>query len=341
MPASQAPRQRFPAPVLAALQEALSAEHGAIVRLLRQAYQLGPWGLGPALESLARHEMRQFKWLAEQVVRGGGQPDLVARPEAPEEGPDPRQWLRFDLSEGEAAQARYHHLADLAGSVVPEEEGVALRALALRLAQDERDQGLKLAKILAACEAKAGEALPGPEGPPHDGPTAQLLDLAIAHEYEVILQYLSHAYVAGDAEVTRALEEVAVEEMRHLGWLTEARAARSGGCPFWQAKRLEGGQGVLAMLEADAARELEVVGDYAAAAAATEDPEARALFTTLHGHEAYHGQVLGRLIADLRAQASEAPPHLDPGLRSPDPEAPLAPPRPSPTVGSLLGQPPR
>lgn len=339
------PTSPYPHAILQRLQEALSAEHGAIVRLLRHAYQSGGLGIGAPLEGIARHEMRQFKWLAEAIVAGGGNPDLVARPEHAEEGSDPCAWLRHDVFEAEAAMARYVDLADASGAVPDARDAASLRAMAGRLAQDERDQREKLLKLLGALEAAERHEVPAVEGEPHDPATAAMLDAAITHEYEVILQYLQHAYTAKDAAVTRTLEDVAVEEMRHLGWLTESRAGRpGGGCPFWKAKRVDFGTDALSMLEADEAREMEVVGDYASAAQATEDSEAKALFTMLQGHEAYHGQVLGRLIGDLRESAGETSLALTgvPSL----PAEPLGealdlspvkqPPRP--TVGTLLGQ---
>jgi rubrerythrin len=165
-----------------------------------------------------------------------------------------------------------------------------------------------------------------------------------------VLQYLHHAFLLEDQWASRQLEDVAIEEMRHLGWLSETLIER-GGCPFWEAKRLELDDDAIRMLELDQQREIEVEADYAQMTAAMSDPDIRRLFDRIGSHESYHAKNMGRLIERLKGQRSDAPPliaalmpSLPPPAVTPSAAAPGAAPQPSRsscpyTVGSLFGQP--
>jgi rubrerythrin len=170
-----------------------------------------------------------------------------------------------------------------------------------------------------------------------DGRIHGFLDFAIQHEYAVILQYLHHSFLIEDQKVSRDMEEIAVEEMRHLGWLSEKLVERKG-CPMWEVDRLEHHEDPIKMLELDLAREIEVEADYQEFTAAMTDPEIKALFDRIGAHETYHAGVIGEMIARLKA-AREADTPVAPVIIPQAPAAGAPAPRTCPTVGSLLGRP--
>jgi bacterioferritin len=310
-----------PTPILEMLQDSLRAVHGAIVQLMSHAYRIHDLQSLHAIEGIARQEMRHFKWLSEMVVKLGGNPTLERAPVFVEPA-SPLIWITADVALIEDAIARYRTAAD-AAQALPE-----VKRLFERLLADEEDHRGKLMELVGYWREK-----PEPEAPleldhiePHseDGRIHGFLDFAIKHEYAVILQYLHHSFLLGDQRVSRDMEEIAIEEMRHLGWLSEKLVERKG-CPFWEADRLELTEDPIEMLELDLAREIEVEADYQEITAAMADPEIRALFDRIGEHETYHAGVIGEMIAKLKAaQAATGPQPAKPSTT---------------TVGSLLGKP--
>jgi bacterioferritin len=337
------------------LQDALRAEHALIVQLMGHGYRIGGSAVGQ-MEGISRQDMRHFKWIAELVVRLGGTPTLERGP-IQMEAAAPHVWLAADVSlvEDRLAACKAHmDLLDAHAAEGPEAE---IRQLLERIAADKMYHREKLLGMLVdwqtrepqatASEAAAGEAAASNDV---DEATQGFLQFAIGHEYEVVLQYLHHAFLLEDQWASRQLEDVAIEEMRHLGWLSETLIER-GGCPFWEAKRLELDDDAIRMLELDQQREIEVEADYAQMTAAMSDPDIRRLFDRIGSHESYHAKNLGRLIERLKGQRSDAPPliaalmpSLPPPAVTPSAAAPGAAPQPSRsscpyTVGSLFGQP--
>jgi bacterioferritin len=308
------------------LQEALRWEHAGIVQMLLHGYRLGEHAIH-SLESIARQDMRHFKWLAEHLVKLGEVPTLERAPVFL----DPAAgsiWLARDVQLVEDALARYDVLLAEAGALGGE-EGEDLVALIERLVGDKRDHRERVAALAESWQDPEGE----PEAPGElDQQTHGFLDFAIGHEYEVILQYLHHGFLMQDQGAGRALEEIAIEEMRHLGWLSEALIDR-GGCPYWNAKRVEYHDDAVRMLELDQQREIEVEADYQQMMAAMADPGIRHLFDRIGGHERYHGTQIGKLIKRLQAQQPASVPAPAAAILKTDPPPTVS------TVGSLLGTP--
>lgn len=342
--------------VLARLSDALRGEHALIVQLMSHGYRLRDEDALHVIEGISRQDMRHFKWLAETVVRLGGTPTLERGPVALAPAA-PHVWLAADVALLDAQTGAYSELLDSLDGLTGEEPAQEVRQLIARIRGDKL---YHREKLLALAEAWEGRELPAPQPAAHgevDEQANGFLDFAIGHEYEVILQYLHHAFLLEDQWASRQLEDVAIEEMRHLGWLTEALVER-GGCPYWEARRLELHDDAVRMLELDQQRELEVEADYAQMTAAMSDPAIRRLFDRIGDHERFHAGTLGRLVARLQgapaagaalpglgagvAVASPpAPPPPVPAREEPAPAAPApVPPRVCPyTVGSLFGQP--
>lgn len=326
--------------VIERLLDALRAEHALIVQLMSHGYRLRDEDTLHAIEGVSRQDMRHFKWIAETVVRLGGTPTLERGPVALEPAA-PHVWLAADVAAYEARIAAYRELADGLDAFAVDGPAAEVRQLCERLVADKiyhREKILKLAERWQGDHAPEGEAAEHAEV---DDATRGFLDFAIGHEYEVILQYLHHAFLLEDQWASRVLEDVAIEEMRHLGWLSEALVDR-GGCPFWEAKRLELDDDAIRMLELDQQREIEVEADYAQMTAAMSDPEIRRLFDRIGDHERYHAGTLGRLIQRLKSQRPDAPATAAFVPTPPPVAAPQPPSRPKAcpyTVGSLFGQP--
>jgi bacterioferritin len=319
-------------PILGLLQTALRAEHAAIVQFMSHAHRLREVETLHVVEGIARQDMRHFKWLSEMVVKLGGNPTLERGPVALAPA-SPRVWLQADLALVEDAIAFYGVAIDQ----TPGEPEV--RRLFERLLADEVDHRGRLARLIEHWRDRApeddAEALVDHPGhaeavPPADPQVHGFLDFAIRHEYAVILQYLHHAFLMDDQRVSRDMEEIAIEEMRHLGWLSEALVER-GGLPEWEADRLELTEDPVEMLELDLQREIEVEADYKEFTAAMADPEIKAIFDRIGQHETYHAGVIGEMLERLKATRQA---QRDASVAAAPAKCPF-----HTTVGSLLGQP--
>lgn len=326
--------------VIERLQDALRGEHALIVQLMSHGYRLRDEDALHVIEGISRQDMRHFKWLAETIVRLGGTPTLERAPVALAPAA-PHIWLAADVALIEARMAAYSELLDSLDGLTGEEPAQEVRQLIGRILGDKvyhREKVLALAEAWESREHPAHEPATHDEG---DDATRGFLDFAIGHEYEVILQYLHHAFLLEDQWASRVLEDVAIEEMRHLGWLTEALVDR-GGCPYWEARRLEHHDDAVRMLELDQQREIEVEADYAQMTAAMSDPEIRRLFDRIGEHERFHAGTLGRLITRLKSRQPSSPPIAALLPTPPQASAPTPPSQPTAcpyTVGSLFGQP--
>jgi rubrerythrin len=119
--------------------------------------------------------------------------------------------LTEDVATEDRALAHYAQTLELVGDTDPE-----LTRLIERIVADERSHRSSFERLAAQVraggeQAYAAHPLMGPEDLAVVGPT-------IAVEYMTLLQYLWNKYGCGDCEEGEEYFELAVDEMRHLGW---------------------------------------------------------------------------------------------------------------------------
>jgi bacterioferritin len=196
--------------ILASLDRDLALEHGAIVQYAVQGMQLRDSALSDPVRRMAREEMWHFEWLAEAIRDRGGTLSLeradvflsVSMGES----------MAKDVDTEDLALEHYAHTLELVADSDPD-----LTALIDRIVSDERshrDAFAALAHQVQADgeEAYAAHALTGPADIPVIGSTLGL-------EYAAILQYLWNKYGSGDCEQGETHFELAIDEMRHAGWV--------------------------------------------------------------------------------------------------------------------------
>jgi bacterioferritin len=133
------------------------------------------------------------------------------------------------------------------------------------------------------------------------GATVDNLNWGIEHEYTVILQYLLQSYVTGSETARRELQDQAVNEMQHLGWLAE-KIMDKGGRPRLEHFRVDRHLDTAAGLKADIAIEHEVAARYDRDGAADPDEGVKRLLHRLRDHENYHAEVFGELLSRTKEE---------------------------------------
>ena len=115
------------------------------------------------------------------------------------------------------------------------------------------------------------------------------------------LQYLLHSYLTSSEEVREEMQDQAVNEMQHLGWLSEELVG-SGGTPRIEHTEVDRSRETADMLRADIKIEKEVAAEYDRVAGEMEGLGLKNLFMRLRDHETYHADVFTDLLSEEEGQ---------------------------------------
>ncbi len=278
--------------IIALLNEDIKGEHMAIVQYLRHAYALGEGEMACEIEAIAREEMRHFDWLSETVVELGGKP-VLERAEMDLGGKTPAEWLRRDVKAEEDAIIMYkEHIEAI--------DDPEIKRLLRRILSDEEAHQAAFSHMVEKLEREKI----APEGTllaEKRDKTIDMLNWGIRHEYTVILQYLYHSYLTPDEEVSLELQDQAINEMQHLGWLAEGMT-ETGGSPEIEETGVDRSEETVDMLQADVAVEREVTEEYTRQIEEVEDPGLKRLLTRIRDHEIYHDQLFTDLLEGLEKE---------------------------------------
>ncbi|MDH7570487.1 MAG: ferritin-like domain-containing protein [Armatimonadota bacterium] len=301
----------------------LCDEHGAIIFYLRIAYQLEDAGMAASLESIARDEMRHYKWLAEEVVRLGGVPTTERAPE-PQSGPSALARLQAALQRETHAIETYTAHAQAVG------DGRTAMLLQ-RIASDEQHHLQKFQRLVQTLEESA-EPLPQEttEGVVENAPPAlEPVQQDVNVEYTTVLQYLLQSFLTPECPLSKDLQDQAVIEMKHMGWLAE-HMAEAGVEPQMELGAIDHSRDPQQILQTNIQLEVAVEEMYRRQLENVEDRNLRGLLSRVLEHSVYHEAHFRDLLADLQAQSARKPSVA----ASPVPSS-----RPAGwTVGSLLGR---
>ena len=268
--------------IVALLNEDIEGEHAAIIQYLAHAYAMGEGEMSCEIEAIAREEMRHLDWLAETVTGLGGVPSFT-RGKMRQGGKAVAAWMKNDvLAEQDAIKMYGEHIAVI--------KDAKIRRLLERILSDEKSHHGDFGGFVK----KAGkEKLKDLRGKRSDKVT-RVLDWGIEHEYTVILQYLLHSYLAPSEEMKEEMQDQAINEMQHLGWLSEKMVSR-GGHPRIEHSKIDRSKTAGKMLDADIRVEKEVAAEYDKAARETDDGKLKKLLTRIRDHEIYHAKVFTEL----------------------------------------------
>ena len=276
--------------IIELLNQDLEGEHGAIIQYLTNAYAMGEGEMSCEIEAIAREEMRHLDWLAEAIVELGGTPSLK-RGKMRMDGDSVADWMKNGVLLEEDAMAPYREHIKLI-------DDPKIKRLLQRILSDEESHHGDFAHFVEKAKKEGAKDLRGTR---QDSVT-QILNWGIEHEYTVILQYLLHSYMSDNKEVKRQMEDQAINEMQHLGWLAE-EMVDGGSSPRIEHTEVDQSTRTSDMLKADIQIEKKVAAEYDRAAREIKDPGLRKLITRIRDHEIYHTEVFNDLLKDEEEQA--------------------------------------
>jgi len=271
------------AKIIELLTKDLQDEHGAIIQYLSHAYAMGEGEMACEIEGFARDEMRHLDWLAETIVELGGTPSLE-RGTMRMGGTSVADWMGNNVLLEEGAIGQYHEHIKAIGDP-------KMKRLLQRILSDEEAHRAKFEHLV---EKAQREGAKDERGSRQDS-VAHILNWGIEHEYTVILQYLLHRYMSPNEEVKKQMEDQAINEMQHLGWLAEEMVG-GGGSPRIEHTKVHRSTKTADMLRADIKVEQEVAAEYDRAAKEIKDPDLKRLLRRIRDNEIYHTDVFSDLL---------------------------------------------
>ncbi len=267
------------------LNKDLGGEHAAIIQYLTHAYAMGEGEMACEIEAIAREEMRHFDWLAETIVGLGGVPS-IERGDMRLGSKKVPDWMKDDVQQEEEGIALYEeHIKAM--------DDPKIKRLLERILSDEKAHRGKFEHLVDKAKRESAEDLRGTR----QDKVTKILDWGIEHEYTVILQYLLHRYVTSNDDVKKEMEDQAINEMQHLGWLAE-ETVDGGGTPTIEHIEVDQSRKTADMLRADIKIEREVAAEYDRAAKEIEDPGLKELLIRIRDHEVYHADVFSDLLKE-------------------------------------------
>jgi bacterioferritin len=263
----------------------IEGEHGAIIQYLLHAYAMGEGEISCEIEALAREEMRHLDWLAETVVELGGTPSLK-RGNMRMGGKAVSEWMANDvLLEDDAIKLYKEHIKAI--------DDPKIKRLLKRILSDEESHRGDFEHFV---DKARKEGATDQRGDKEDEVT-KVLNWGIEHEYTVILQYMLQSYLATNDEAKKELEDQAINEMQHLGWLAE-ELVDDGSTPKIEHAKVDRSRKMADMLRSDIKIEKEVAEAYDKAAKKVKDPGLKKLLERIRDHEIYHTDVFNDLLKE-------------------------------------------
>ncbi len=151
----------------------------------------------------------------------------------------------------------------------------------------------------------------------------RMLNADITGEIEAILTYLRHDFIIEECEISRMMEEIAIDEMRHMEWLSE-KVVELGGIPTIEHAQLRlEGEDLSGMLKRDVGLEESAIAQYQEHIDAITDPKIKHLLRKIMNEEIEHRDEFAEKLHEVSSRNS--------AMQS-EGEKPIL------TVGSMIGK---
>jgi bacterioferritin len=271
--------------IIALLNQDLEGEHAAVIQYLVHAYAMGEGEMACEIEAIAREEMRHFDWLAETIVSLGGTPSLE-RGDMRTGGESVPDWMKNDVLQEKDAITLYEEHIKAIGDP-------KIKRLLQRILSDEKSHQGDFEHFVNKAQKEGAKDLRGSR----QDKVTQVLNWGIEHEYTVILQYLLHSYMTPNEDVKEEMEDQAINEMQHLGWLAEEMVGQKSS-PRIEHTEVDKSTKTADMLRSDIKIEKKVAAEYDRAAKEIEEPDLKKLLVRIRDHEIYHADLFEDLLKE-------------------------------------------
>jgi bacterioferritin len=169
-----------------------------------------------------------------------------------------------------------------------------IKRLLKRILSDEEAHHVKFAHFIDKAKKEGVKDQRG------DSTNAKIdiLKWGMDHEYTVILQYLLHSYMATNKKMKVEMEDQAINEMQHMGWLAEEMVSGKGSLRA-EHTDIDSSTKMGDMLRSDIKIEKEVAAEYDRAAGEVTDSGLKKLLERIRDHELYHVEIFSDLLKEV------------------------------------------
>jgi bacterioferritin len=287
--------------IIEMLNEDMMGEHAAIVQYLQHAWSLPESTLRSSIEGIARDEMWHLHWLAEVIAKLGGIPTLK-RDIVFLKAENAEELFQMDVRAEQEAIEKYKAHRDAI-------DDPSIKRLLTRIVSDEEAHMEKFQSIVEKAKAEDIPIKPyKPQGERNTDEQCAMMNNGAKHEYNAIVQYLHQAFTSNNPEVWHELEEIAIDEMKHMGWYSE-EVADLDGYPDIEMSKIETHTDIHKNIQKDIEDETEAVKKFGGFIEKLESPEHKDLVERIKYHEEYHIEQLKEILEELE---EEAPPITEP-----------------------------
>jgi bacterioferritin len=136
----------------------------------------------------------------------------------------------------------------------------------------------------------------------------EILNYDISHEIEAILTYLHHSFILHDdyCKISRRSEEISLDEMRHMEWLSE-EVVDLGGTPTIEHVELKFTEKTPAeMMRRNVELEKRAIADYQKHIEMVEDPKLKRLLGKIKFEEEEHLEEFRKSMEEALVEAAES-----------------------------------
>jgi len=297
--------------VIRLLNEAMVAEHQAILQYNLSAWALASAGLESDIQDIARDEMRHFKYFAHGVRSLGGEPDMT-RPSFFRSAV-PTEMIRANVAAEVGAIEMYRQHR----SLIPSEHGPIIE-LYDRVIGDEQYHEGQFEGMLPKVEGVPPIQYHEP-ATPREAALFRFLEEDMSGEYGLLLRFLHQSFMVDDGWLADGLHDRATEQMKHLGWLAEEKVD-AGGEPELMHGPVTYAAGLPAVLQGNPQLERQAQARYQRHIDEYDDPELQRLWAHIKFHQAHYLEDFVRRSAQPPAAQVPVPPSVGSLFRKPQSE---------------------
>jgi len=137
----------------------------------------------------------------------------------------------------------------------------------------------------------------------------ELIDILlydVALEHSAVIQYLYNIFLIGDAEITKEIESIARQEMRHLKWFAQKVVELGGRVTLGRIEEaIKVGQSWEEMLKNDVDAEEEAIKIYSRQLEIVKDDSVRKLLDRVINDEMKHRDEFSEMLEELKSKKIE------------------------------------
>lgn len=197
----------------------ITLEHSAIIQYLFHAYTIGDAETENELEEIAREEMKHLRMFAHKVVELGGKPAIFERAAVFLTAPTFEELMQLNIDAELMAMQEYSRQRE-------DINDEASKRILTRAIEDETAHSIifkKMKENISNLSKNRSSYIDE-----NMANVVELLNSILQKQYQKILEYLFESFITRHKNhiLSDELEQKAIDQMKHFGWIAEEISER-------------------------------------------------------------------------------------------------------------------